>query len=224
MTRGILIVGNESALFSAVAAEAAKRVEEFACAPIPNPFPRAGPAGPKPETLKGKLGLQWSPGSPISARTLVLAAGNRLGQINNAVLICSPPGMFRPVENLLPGETESLINDQIKGWFFLVRELAIVFRAQNGGSLSLVVPDLLPGGGKDVPADLLGPPAAASFRALAQGLLASAASEPFEIMGFTTAEAGTENGFAEWFFKTIDEGSRKNSGRWFKYSRLSLFR
>jgi hypothetical protein len=224
MTRGILIAGNESALFSAVAAEASKRVEEFACALIPNPFPRPEPAALRPETVKGKLSLQWSPGSPISARTLMLAAGNRLGQINNAVLICSPPGMFRPAETLVPGETESLINDQIKGWFFLVRELALVFRAQNGGTLALVVPDVLPGGGKDIPADLLGPPAAASFKALAQGLLASAANEPFEILGFTTAEAGSESGFAEWFFKIIDEGGRKNSGKWFKYSRLSLFR
>jgi hypothetical protein len=224
MIRGILIAGNESALFSAAAAEASKRVEAFACAPIPNPFPRPEPAAVRPETAKGKFSLQWNPGSPISARTLTLAAGNRLGQINNAVLICSPPGMFRPAEALVPGETESLINDHIKGWFFLVRELALVFRAQNGGTLALVVPDVLPGGGKDSPADLFGPAAAASFKALTQGLLVSAANEPFEILGFTTAEAGAESGFAEWFFKIIDEGGRKNSGKWFKYSRLGLFR
>jgi hypothetical protein len=154
----------------------------------------------------------------------MLAAENRLGQVNDAILICSPPGMFRQAEALVPGEVENLVNDQIKGWFFLVRELALVFRARNEGTLTLVIPDVPPGGGKDAPADLLGPSAAASFKAFAQGLLASAANEPFQILGFTTAETGADGNFAEWIFKTIDSESRKNNGKWLKYSRLGLFR
>jgi hypothetical protein len=223
MTRGILIAGNESSLFSAVAAEALKRVESFASATIPNRFPLPG-GTQAPRTEAAGIPLSWNPASPISARTLVLAAENRLARINDAVLVCSPPAVFRSADALMPEEIEILVNDHIKGWFFLIRELLQYFRRAGAGSLSLVVPETgAVGGGKNVQADLLGPPAAASFRTFAQGILASSANEPFLVMGFTCPETGANSDFAAWLFKIIDEGARKNSGRWLKYSKLKLF-
>jgi hypothetical protein len=226
MTRGILIAGNESSLLSAVSAEAAKRVESFAAALIPNRFPLPAAEGAAAAALppEGGIPLQWNPASPISARSLALAAENRLGQINDALLICSPPAVYRTAEALVPSEIDILVNDHIKGWFFLVRELALIFRSRQQGILALVVPDIAPGGGRDSSADLLGPPAAASFRAFAQGLLSSSANEPFQTLGFSSIEAGQETDFAAWLFKIVDEANKKNSGKWHKYSRLSFFR
>ena len=230
MTRGILIAGNESSLFSAAAAEALKRVEAFASALIPNrfPLPEGGGALPvRTENAGGAIPLSWNPASSISARTLVLAAENRLERINNAIIVCSPPAVFRAAEALTPEEIEILVSDHIKGWFFLIRELILYFRRSGTGSLSLVVPEIVSGGREtsvNVPADLLGPSALASFRAFAQGILASQAGEPFQTMGFATTEAGDEGNFAAWFFKIIDEEARRNSGRWHKYSKLKLFR
>ena len=246
MTRGILIAGNESSLFSAAAAEAVKRVESFAAALIPNRFPLPEGTGVPPsrtEAAAGIVSLSWNPASPISARTLMLAAENRLGQINNAIIICCPPAVFKTPENLMPEEIEILVNDHIRGWFFLIRELVLYFRRCGAGVLSLVVPETPSGGkdsldtnireintrdinagGKNAAADLLGPSASASFRAFAQGVLASQAGEPFQAMGFTTTEAGSEGDFAAWFFKIIDEGAAKNSGRWHRYSKLKFFR
>jgi hypothetical protein len=223
MTRGILIAGNESSLFSALAAQAVKLVEQYAAASIPSPFPPSK-AQPAPEQDKGKIPLQWNPGSPISARTLMVAAENRLGQINDAILVCSPPAMYRPAEALVPGEIENLVNDQIKGWFFLARELALYFRSRQSGNLALVVPEILAGGGKDAPADIFGPSAAASFRALAQGIITTSPNEPFQILGFSSAESGAEADFAAWLFRILDDGNRKNSGRWHKYSKLGFFK
>jgi hypothetical protein len=223
MTRGILITGNESALFSAAEAEAARRVEQYAAALIPNPLPLSETAG-LPGAAGGKIPLQWNPSSPISARTLTLAAENRLGRINDAILICVPPAVYRPAEALVPGEIETLVNEQIKGWFFLVRELALFFRARGGGTLALAVPEITPGGGRDAPPDLLGPSAAASFRALAQGLLSSSVNEPFQVLCFSSAETGQEAEFAAWFFKLIDEGGKKSSGKWHKYGRLGFLK
>ena len=243
MTRGILIAGNESSLFSAVAAEAVKRVESFVSVLIQNrlSMPEGGggiPSGAEPTA--GAISLSWNPGSSISARTLVLAAENRLEKINDAIIVCSPPAVFKTAEALTPEEVEILANDHVKGWFFLVRELALYFHRAGTGSLSFVAPEIIPGGGNKIvsgmPAreknalnrspqvDLLGPSAAASFRAFAQGILASSANEPFQAMGFSTAEAGAAEGFAPWLFKKIDEGAGKNSGRWHKYSRFRLFR
>ena len=257
MTRGILIAGNDSTLFSATAAETVKRVESFASAIIPNRFPLPEPAAEvrqgrgargEPQSSRASVGvppaggagvlpprteaagsipLSWNPASPISARTLMLAAENRLAQINDAIIICSPPAVFKTPENLLPEEIEILVNDHIRGWFFLIRELVLYFRRCGEGSLSLVVPET-PVDGKNAAADLLGPSASASFRAFASGVLtqggqASPAGEPFKVMGFTTAEAGSEGDFAAWFFKIIDEGAPKNSGRWHKYSKRKFF-
>ena len=226
MTRGILIAGNESSLFSAVAAEALKRVETYAYALIPNRFYLPDGAPPPPAEPAGKgAPLVWTPSSPISARTLVVAAENRLGQISNAVLVCSPPVVYRTAETLTPEEIEILVNDHIRGWFFLIRELALYFRRLGAGSLSFIAPE--PGHDSNVKnsqADLLGPSALASFRTFAQGILTSSANEPFHVMGFSGPESGAKEEFAAWLFKIIDEGARKYSGRWNKFSKLSFFR
>ena len=232
MTRGIFIVGNETSLFTAAAAEAAKRVESFASAIIPNRFTGEGTASPETEIVKGAIPLSWNPSSAISARTLVIAAENRLKKINDAILICSPPAVFKTAETINPKEIEILVDDHIKGWFFLIRELILYFRNAGKGLLALVTPDIDPGSesksrntmGRNNQVDLLGPSAAASFRSFSQGIIASSANEPYQVMGFSGSEAGAEEEFAAWLFKIVDEASRKNSGRWHRYSKRGFFK
>jgi len=224
MTRGILIAGNNSSLFSTASAEVAKRVESFISVQIPNRFPMADSVlPPKYETVKGAVPLSWNPSSPISARSLVLAAENQLVKIDNAILVCSPPALFKTPDSLTPREADILVNDEIKGWFLLVRELVLYFRRVGSGSLSFVTPEINPGL-KNTPVDLLGPAASASFQAFAQSVLASTVNESFQVMGFTGFEAGSEGEFISWLFKIIDESSRKNSGRWHRFAKLRLFR
>lgn len=227
MTRGILIAGNESSLFRAAVSEAGKRVESFGCVTIPNRISLSEKTGVpplKPESTEGAIPLLWNPASSISARTLLIAAENRLQKINDAILVCSPPAVFKTAETLMPEEIEILVNDHIKGWFFLARELVLYFRRSGEGSLSFIVPKAVPGGTKNTQVDILGPSAASSFRSFAQGILDSSGNEAFHVMGFTGYEAGTESEFAAWFFKIIDEGTAKNSGRWHQYSKLRLFK
>ena len=226
MTRGILIAGNESPLFVATADEAVTRVKSFASILIPNRFSTNGKGTTPPPKVKlseGAIPLSWNPASSISARTAVLAAENRLGQINDAILVCSPPAVFRTAEDFTPEEIEFFVNDNIKGWFFLIRELILYFRRAGKGSLSLVVPEIS-FDDKTAQSDLLGPPALASFRAYTQSILAISTNEPFLFMGFTGCEAGAEKEFSEWLFKIIDEGAKKNRGRLLKYSKLKFFR
>ena len=226
MTRGILIAGDESPLFAAAAAEAAKRVESFATVLIPSrgaSYERGSIPPPKAEASGAAIPLLWNPVSPISARTAVLAAENRLGHINDAILVCSPPAVFKTVEALLPEEIEFFVNDHIKGWYFLIRELIQYFRHSGSGSLSLVVPGINYEG-KNAQTDLLGPSSAASFRSFAQSILTMSTNEPFLIMGFICPVTGVEEEFADWLFQTIDEGSRKNRGHWLKFSRFKFSR
>lgn len=221
MTRGILIAGNESALSAAVAAEAAKRVERFAAAFIPSGLSGPDRGSPPPEG-PACIPLTWNPGSPISARSLILAAENHLEHIDEAILVCTPPAIRKPADALIPGEIELMVNDHIKGWFFLVKELSIAFKARKTGTLALVLSDI-GGGGRDDAVDLMGPSVTASFRAFTQGLLAASFGEPYQVLGFSASETGEDRDFAAFIFKVMEDGGKRNAGKWHKYGKLSFF-
>jgi hypothetical protein len=223
MTRGILIAGIESSLSEAVAAEAEKKVEQYAAAFVPNRLMDLGRERPQPtEVRKARLSLDWNPGSPISARTLVLAAENRLDHIDEAILVCTPPSVRRPSEQLAPMDIDIVVNDYIKGWFFLVKELTAAFKARNAGILALVLSDPSFKNEKKALPDLLGPSVSASFRAFAQGLLAASLNKPYQILAFSS-ETGEDVEFAAYIFKIIEENNKRNLGKWNKYGRLGLF-
>jgi len=242
MTRGIFIVGNDCALSRAIETEASNRVEQFASAIIPNRLsgaPAANTQRNSPESTK-RLPLSWNPSSPISARTLVIAAENRLDQINEAILICSPPTVRGSASDLSLSDIDILINDHIKGWLFLVRELALLFSSRKHGNanepanlkfdgtkfqgtLALVYPDII-NSGRDDTADVLGPSALASFRTLTNGLLAAAQSEPYLTMGFTTTDAGSEAAFAAFIFKSLDEINKRSNGKLHKFGKFHFFK
>jgi len=222
MTRGIFIAGNESALSRAIEAETGSRVEHFASAFIPNRF--SGAVKSSTQETPQRLPLDWNPSSPISARTLVLAAENRLEHIDEAILICSPPSIRSKAFDLSFSDVDIMFNDHIKGWFFLVKELATVFNNRKRGTLALVYPDISSSSPKDEAADLLGPPALASFRALTQSLLSAAHNEAYFTMGFSTTDAGNESGFASFIFKNLDETAKRSNGKLHKYGKFSLFK
>ncbi len=221
MTRGILVVGNDSTAFSAVAAAAHARVESIVKAVFPGrPVPGRKPASPS----GGKnpdLVLPWNPASAVSARALIVGAENRLGRIDEAVLVCAPPAIRLRADELAPAELDQLADDFMKGWFLLVRELALVFRARKAGTLALVLSESALAGNKDDAPDLFGCAAAASFRAFAQGLLASSFKEPYRVLGFSSADAADEAGFADFVFKSLDDG--RGAGKWNKYGKGGLF-
>jgi len=229
MTRGILIAGNESALTSAIEVEAARRVERYALALLPDRLSgdnaKIGLQNQFSTGTAGKrIPLDWNPGSPISARALALAAENRLEQVNEAILVCDPPSVRCAAADLSLANVEILVNDYIKGWFFLVKELATLFRAHGGGVVALVYPETVGTGDKDNASDLLGSTALAAFRSLARGLLAAALGEPYLTLGFSGVEAGDDAGFAAFVFKQLDEGNRRSNGKIHKYGKIGFFR
>ena len=216
---------------NAVETEAARRVELYAITRIPHRLsgeglkPLAEKSPPAKETpVSGPIPMDWNPGSPISARTLVIAAENRLEQINEAILVCAPPSMRCTAADLNLADVEILMNDHIKGWFFLVKELSAVFRAQGKVTLCLAYSETSGASGKDDAVDFLGSAAVAAFRSLTRSLLDSAANEPYLTLGFSGIDAGDETGFAAFIFKLLDEGNRRSNGKLHKYGKLSFFR
>ena len=224
MTKGMLIAGNETALTAAVAGEAAKQNEPYVVALVRNRYSVASPkqAPPDNDENPDKV-LEWNPGSPLSARTLVIAAENRLGCIGRAVLVCDPPAAGLALAGLGFADIEVLVNDYIKGWFFLAKEITAVFRARGEGTLALAYPEAGGSSGKEAP-DLSSHTALAAFRSLTGNLLASASAEPFMIQGFSGNETGDEAGYAAFIFKQLEEGSRRGNGKLHKFGKLGLFR
>ncbi|GHU50605.1 hypothetical protein FACS1894200_10170 [Spirochaetia bacterium] len=224
MTRGIVIVGNESNLTNALLNEAAKRVSRFVSVIIPNRLTGFELETPGPANPSVQERLSWNPGSPISARTLLLAAENRLEHIDDAVLVCSPPSVCCPPEKLVLREIETMVNDHFIGWFYLVKELSSRFRTQMSGTLSLIVYEPPPAKSKDGPIDLLGPAAAASFRAFSQSLLTQAINEPFLTLGFSLSESVDDAACGTFIFKIIDERNKRDNGKWHKYGKFLFFK
>ena len=221
MSRGIIIAGNESALLSAVEGEMAKRAERYALALIPNRL--SGSGSPLTDAAApdapARICLDWTPGSAISARTLLLAAENRLGSVDEAILVCDPPPAGRAVANVSIADVEVMLNDQVKGWFFLVREFAAAFRARGEGTLALVYPETA---GKDE--GLLESAALAVFRSFTRSVLAEAGGEPYITLGFSSGETGDEAGFAAFIARQLDEASRRGSGKQHRYGKHGIFR
>jgi len=217
----IFLVGNESALCRAIEAETVNRVEQYAAALIPNRL--SGATKNTPAEIKERALLEWNPSSPISARTLVVAAENHLEQIDEAILVCSPPSIRSSAAAIPFYDVEIIMNDHIKGWFLIVKELAAIFSARKRGTLALVYPDIT-GSGKDDAADVLGPSALASFRALTNGLLTAAHNEPYTTIGFSTSDTGNETAFASFIFKTLDEITARSNGKMHKFGKFNLFK
>ena len=222
MTRGIFLAGNESALSRAIEAEAFNRVEQYAAAIIPNRL--TGAVKNSTAENQKRVSLDWNPSSPISARTLVIAAENRLERIDEAILICSPPTIRSSAAELPLSDIEIMTNDYIKCWFFLVKELAGVFSGRKRGTLALVYSDIASVSGRDDYADILGPSALASFRALTHGLLTAAHNEPYITVGFSASDAGNEAGFASFMFKNIDELNKRSNGKLYKFGKFNFFK
>jgi hypothetical protein len=157
---------------------------------------------------------------------LVLAAENRLEHIDLAILVCTPPSLRRLPEQLAPADIEIAVNEYIKSWFFLVRELTAAFIARRDGGpagiLATVLADRSAGAEGGESPDMMGPSVAASFRALAQGLLVSSAAKPWQCFAFSS-DLAEDREFAAFIFKTIDEGGKRAAGKWHKYGKFPFF-
>jgi hypothetical protein len=227
MTRGILIAGNQSGLFNAISNEAGKRVENYTTAIIPNRFEESKEqlkqqtTTDKTDAKKNSYLLQWNPSSPISARTLVLSAKNRLGKINEVFLICDPPACNK--EFLTTSDIEIMINDNIKSWFFLVKEIEAVFRDSNNAAISMIYPEIDLTKNKNNTKDILSSAALSSFKSLTENLLKKTFSQTYTALGFSNSEIGKENEFAAFVYKILEENNKKNNGKLHRFGRLKLF-
>lgn len=253
MTRGILIVGNPSPTLDAFVAQAEARTTAVVIASYQDPkseaprrtkgggrresdprgvVPGAGPSEDAGAPSEGAAGrgsprhaamLNWNPPSPISARAVVVGAENVLGSVSEALLVCAPGAIRKRLDELVPTEIDSAIDNLIKGWFLMGREVASLFRRAGAPSLSFVLSEAALNSGRDELADLAGGAVAAAYRAFAQAAVAASIRDGTAVYGFSSSEAMDDAGFASFVFRILDEGNKRDLGKWHKYGKGGLF-
>lgn len=227
MGRRILVAGNASAVFAAVETEVAARAETYAVAFIPNRF-SLGVQNAWQNAIPGnaasgkRLQLEWNPGSPVSARTLLLAGENRLGSIDEVIFVCCPPALPCAVCDLKPADIEVLAGDHVKSWIFLARELDLYFKTKGAGRRSLALVYQETGNAQDIPNSV----ALASFRSLTAALLADAPAHEngYTVQGFYSGETGKESAFAAFVFKHLDDEKRRRNGKLHRHGKFVFFK
>ena len=213
---GLLIAGNDAGLAAALARHAGEKSITTVRASTEE---EAGGVKARHDRLDGgSAPLAWTAQSPLSARSLVLAAQNRLGSLDAAVLVCSPPCRF--LANLPDTfEIDTAIDMYVKSYMFVTRELLTHFDKKGGGVLAFVMHTGGPTGG-----GLLDKTITAAFAAFAGGLLGTQDAE--KTIGFSTdIPPGSEqtDAFAAFIIKLLTSEHKTDRGRWHKFGKLNLF-
>ncbi|MFZ5369089.1 MAG: hypothetical protein ACOZCE_12750 [Spirochaetota bacterium] len=221
MTRGILIVGTQTPLAAALSREAAQRLETHGLALLGPSDPEQARQIPQPPAT---IPLTWTPGSAISSRTLLVSAENRLSRLDEALLVFAPPTLRTRPEQLDPAQISLFIDDYLKGWYYLIREFSRYFRQRKAGILAMVLAEGPMVTEKEESPDMLGPVLGSAFRALMQSVLASAAAEPYRILGFSGNDPSQDADFASFIFKILDEDTKRDTGKLHRFGKIGIFR
>ena len=84
----------------------------------------------------------WNRRSALSARTLVLHAQNLFGSVDEAIVFFSPIRETVPFHESSIVSIENRTDAEVKGFLFLLREIASAFQKQSAGRLTIAVNDL----------------------------------------------------------------------------------
>ncbi|MDR2658885.1 MAG: hypothetical protein LBC27_02690 [Spirochaetaceae bacterium] len=212
MSDAVLIAGAGAELIAALAYEAENRGAKTAVSIISG---KNGAAQLSDKLVDEKaLRLEWNPGSPISAQNLVLAAENKIGSISKGIIVCAAPGNAEAAD-FSPAGIDFLVNNYIKSYMFLGRELTRRFRTARNGTLVLALLE-------EPSSGLLAAPVFSAFKSFSNGLMTRLNPEYFHIAAFSCEEKNPPppNEFAAYIFKTLAETKKLDGGRWFKFTKL----
>jgi NAD(P)-dependent dehydrogenase (short-subunit alcohol dehydrogenase family) len=164
--------------------------------------------------------LPWNKRSPISAHTLVRNALNKLGGLDDAIVLDVPrvPGL--PIHELSAMDVDKAFDLFLKPPVFLVRELLAYFLEKKTGFLGLAS---FCAYAQDIHAPALEQAVREGFKGFASSFLSTYASSGVAVNAFQSFGAGAEE-FAQFIDKAMEEKARKISGRWFTCrSKTGLF-
>ena len=210
----MLIAGSGPELVSALADEAGRRGIKTALSLIPgNSDPRRLVSG---AAIERAAPLDWNPCSPISARSLILAAENKNGPVGSGIIVCAAANSAE-MRAFSPAGIDFVVNNHIKSYMFLTNELTRSFRARHNGTLAFV---LLEGPSPGI----LAAPVFSAFKSFSDSMLAQSNPEYLSTLAFSYKEKNIPkiNEYAAYIFKIIEENKKKDRARWFRFTKLKM--
>lgn len=159
--------------------------------------------------------LRWNENSPIAAKNLVLSAVNTFNELNDAFLFYQPEIDNRAFHELPTSAVSGSVDNAVKGYLYLAKELTRYFMGRKKGSLSII---LYTGGHGLLPpinSALLG-----ALRASGEALISFYQNEPIKILGFESSSPEKE-AFLSYIIKIWEEKDKHRKGRWNQYTEKS---
>ena len=172
----------------------------------------------KPEKGSESLSVNWNRRSPVSAGTVVRTLSNQYKALEHIFLVYIPGLENSPFHELRSASIESTIDEQLKGYTFIIRELLSLIQKKTSISLHIIIYT----GGSEVlaPQDAA---AAGYIRSLMSSIFTFYQNEEICINGFESS-AQASGDFADFILKNCIDSSPKSNKRWFRFQeKSSLF-
>ncbi|MDR2842473.1 MAG: hypothetical protein LBV52_04675 [Spirochaetaceae bacterium] len=160
--------------------------------------------------------LTWNPASPVSARTLIVSAINRIETIDTAIISPELPFADR-IKGFTAQEIDDAINNYVKGPVFLYSELEKYFRERKCGNLILI-------NHEDESSGFLSALINGAWSEFIKSVLKTSRNEPFNTNGFFCSFAKLDqiSSFTSLVYKTAMSG--KKNCKLVKYDKLPVKR
>jgi hypothetical protein len=147
---------------------------------------------------------------------LVLKSQRTLGTIHQALVVHSVSGTPDELSSASLTQIDAVVDADVKGYLYLLRELIYAFRRQASGTLACIAhrPQELTSVGSGVFEGFIG---------LVESLLSSSVAEPFTLNGYVSESANLAE-FARFIYQGNEERNTKTRGRWQRYTgRAGIF-
>ncbi|MBN1647272.1 MAG: hypothetical protein JW874_04500 [Spirochaetales bacterium] len=164
-----------------------------------------------PAKKNGSFSMNWTSRSPISAGTVVRSLSNHYSNIEHVYIIYSPGVENRAFHELPSSAIETIVDDQVKGYTFLLKELFALTRKNRNIFLHCIV---YTGG-----SEILAPQDAAALgyiRSLVSSLFTFYQNEDILLNGFESSSPD-HDAFAAFIQKQISDSNTRTNRKWFRY-------
>jgi hypothetical protein len=209
----ILLAGKDSVLLSGLTAEALAAGNRVAVTSAPE----AAPFSEEPGETRNLRYIAWNPRSPLSARTVITETRTAFETIDEVIIVFSADTGRKEFHELSFADIEKTVDEDVKGFSFLTREVFGALQRQKKGILSFAHYD----GGAEVLSPLQAA-ASGAFRSFGSALFAQYQNEPFTMYGYYSS-LGDSGTFAQ-FLMNLSGRTEKTARRWVKFSgRSGLF-
>lgn len=153
--------------------------------------------------------------SPFFSRALFLDLRNKKIELDHVFILFSIMGNSDQLQMMTSRQIETGIDEEIKGFVFLLKESLGHFQHRNGGSINIVIHNTGPSVPAPFDALLLG-----GIESMSNAFFTYYGREKFQIRGFTDNDHDTDS-YAEFICETVLQ--ERPGGKWYNKNKTGFF-